>query len=149
MQGAKFEEKSYWMTTREYLPGEPLQGDIDVDVAIIGGGFTGLSSAYHIKKAEPNLRVALLENQIIGFGASGRNGGFNMTLFGLTLSITALRFGKQKAKEAHHYMERAVDYLKELIGELKMDCDYEHPGFLRVATSEKYKKRILHELKLA
>ena len=149
MQGAKFEEKSYWMTTRNYSPGEPLQEDIDVDVAIVGGGFTGLSSAYHIKKAEPNLRVALLENQIIGFGASGRNGGFNMTLFGLTLSITALRFGKKKAKEAHHYMERAVDYLKELIGELKMDCDYEHPGFLRVATSEKYKKRILHEIKLA
>ena len=149
MQGAKFQEKSYWMTTREYLPGEPLQGDIDVDVAIIGGGFTGLSSAYHIKKAEPNLRVALLENQIIGFGASGRNGGFNMTLFGLTLSITALRFGKQKAKEAHHYMERAVDYLKELISELNIDCDYEHPGFLRVATSEKYKKRILHEIELA
>jgi glycine/D-amino acid oxidase-like deaminating enzyme len=149
MQGAKFQEKSYWMTTRNYSPGEPLQEDIDVDVAIVGGGFTGLSSAYHIKKAEPNLRVALLENQIIGFGASGRNGGFNMTLFGLTLSITALRFGKQKAKEAHHYMERAVDYLQDLISELKIDCDYEHPGFLRVATSEKYKKRILHEIKLA
>ena len=149
MQAANFPEKSYWMTTRNYSPGEPLQEDIDVDVAIVGGGFTGLSSAYHIKKAEPNLRVALLENQIIGFGASGRNGGFNMTLFGLTLSITALRFGKQKAREAHHYMERAVDYLKKLISELKIDCDYEHPGFLRVATSEKYKKRILHEIKLA
>jgi glycine/D-amino acid oxidase-like deaminating enzyme len=149
MQAAKFEEKSYWMSTRDYSPGNSLHGEIDVDVAIVGGGFTGLSSAYHIKKAEPNLRVALLESQVIGFGASGRNGGFNMTLFGLTLSITALRFGKQKAREAHHYMERAVDYLKELITELNIDCDYEHPGFLRVATSEKYKKRILHEIKLA
>jgi len=144
-----FKEKSYWMTTREYVPGKPLQDDIDVDVAIVGGGFTGLSSAYHIKKAEPNLKVALLESAVIGFGASGRNGGFNMTLFGLTLSITALRFSKQKAKEAHHYMERAVDYLRDLVAELKIDCDYEHPGFLRVATSEKYKKRILHELELA
>jgi len=149
MQAANFKEKSYWMTTRDYLPGKSLQEDIEVDVAIVGGGFTGLSSAYHIKKAEPNLRVALLESQVIGFGASGRNGGFNMTLFGLTLSITALRFGKQKAGEAHHYMERAVDYLRELITELNIDCDYEHPGFLRVATSEKYKKRILHEIKLA
>ncbi len=137
------------MTTREYAPGDPLQGDIDVDVAIVGGGFTGLSSAYHIKKAEPNLKVALLESEVIGFGASGRNGGFNMTLFGLTLSITALRFSKQKAKEAHHYMERAVDYLRDLVSELGIDCDYEHPGFLRVATSEKYKKRILHEMELA
>ena len=149
MNRDNFKEKSYWMTTREYAPGEPLQGDIDVDVAIVGGGFTGLSSAYHIKKAEPNLKVALLESEVIGFGASGRNGGFNMTLFGLTLSITALRFGKQKAREAHHYMERAVDYLRDLVAELRIDCDYEHPGFLRVATSEKYKKRILHEAELA
>jgi glycine/D-amino acid oxidase-like deaminating enzyme len=149
MPTVDFKEKSYWMTTRNYSPGDPLQGDIDVDVAIIGGGFTGLSSAYHIKKTEPNLRVALLESQIIGFGASGRNGGFNMTLFGLTLQITAFRFNKTKAKEAHHYMERAVDYLRDLVSELNIDCDYEHPGFLRVATSEKYKKRILHEMKLA
>jgi len=149
MNRDNFKKKSYWMTTREYTPGAPLQADTDVDVAIVGGGFTGLSSAYHIKKAEPNLKVALLESEVIGFGASGRNGGFNMTLFGLTLSITALRFGKQKAREAHHYMERAVDYLRELVAELGIDCDYEHPGFLRVATSEKYKKRILHEIELA
>ncbi len=142
-------QKSYWMTTRDYTPNDPLQADMEVDVAIVGGGFTGLSAAYHIKKAEPNLRVALLESQIIGFGASGRNGGFNMTLFGLTLEITAFRFSKEKAKAAHHYMERAVDYLQELVNDLNIDCDYEHPGFLRVATSEKYKKRILKEMELA
>ncbi|MDX2500474.1 MAG: FAD-dependent oxidoreductase [Deltaproteobacteria bacterium] len=149
MNRENFKEKSYWMTTRDYTPGAPLQGEIEVDVAIVGGGFTGLSSAYHIKTAEPNLKVALLESEVIGFGASGRNGGFNMTLFGLTLSITALRFSKQKAKEAQLYMERAVDYLRDLVAELGIDCDYEHPGFLRVATSEKYKKRILHEMELA
>ena len=109
-----FKEKSYWMTTREYSPGEHLQGDIEVDVAIVGGGFTGLSSAYHIKKAEPNLRVALLESQVVGFGASGRNGGFNMTLFGLTLSITALRFSKAKAREAHLYMDLILERKTDL-----------------------------------
>ena len=145
----EIKQKSYWMTTRDYTPNDPLQADIEVDVAIVGGGFTGLSAAYHIKKAEPNLKVALLESQVIGFGASGRNGGFNMTLFGLTLEITALRFSKEKAKAAQHYMERAVDYLQELVTDLNIDCDYEHPGFLRVATSEKYKKRILKEMELA
>jgi len=145
----KFQPKSYWMTTQAYTPGPALVGDMDVDVAIIGGGFTGLSTAYHLKKKHPGLRIALFESEVIGFGASGRNGGFNMTLFGLTLSITALRFGKAKAKEAHHYMERAVDLLRNLVTELNLDCDYEHPGFLRVATSQKYKRRILHEIELA
>jgi len=73
MRRDDFKEKSYWMTTREYTPGESLQEDIDVDVAIVGGGFTGLSSAYHIKKAEPNLRVAILESQVIGFDFGKKN----------------------------------------------------------------------------
>jgi glycine/D-amino acid oxidase-like deaminating enzyme len=149
MKTEHFKEKSFWLTTRNYSPGNPLKENIEVDVAIVGGGFTGLSTAYHLKKEEPNLRVALLESQVIGFGASGRNGGFNMTLFGLTLGITAIRFGKKKAREAHLYMERAVDLLRDLVGELNLDCDYEHPGFLRVATSEKYKARIQEEIELA
>ena len=149
MSQNQIEPKSYWMKTRDYRPGAALKGDLNVDVAIIGGGYTGLSTAYHLKKEQPGLKVALFENEIIGYGASGRNGGFNMTLFGLTLSITALRFGKANAKEAHHYMERSVDLLQDLVEKLSLDCDYEHPGFLRVATSEKYKKRICHEIELA
>jgi glycine/D-amino acid oxidase-like deaminating enzyme len=149
MESQSFSAKSYWLSSREYVPGPSLCKDIDVDVAIVGGGFTGLSTAYHLKKAEPGLRIALLESEVIGFGASGRNGGFNMTLFGLTLGITALRFGRQKAREAHLYMEKAVDLLRDRVAELKLDCDYEHPGFLRVATSEKYRARILEEIELA
>ena len=149
MKKENFKEKSFWLSTRTYAPGNPLNRNIDVDVAIVGGGFTGLSSAYHLKKAEPNLRIAIVESEVVGFGASGRNGGFNMTLFGLTLGITAIRFGKKKAKEAHLYMEKAVDLLRDLVEELHLDCDYEHPGFLRVATSEKYKARIQEEIELA
>ena len=144
-----FRDKSFWMGTRDYEPSPHLTENIKVDVAIIGGGFTGLSTAYHLKLAEPNLRIALLESEVIGYGASGRNGGFNMTLFGLTLGITAIRFGKEKARQAHHYMEKAVETLRDLVEELNLDCDYEHPGFLRVATSEKYKKRIQEEIELA
>ncbi|UCF83067.1 MAG: FAD-dependent oxidoreductase [Desulfobacteraceae bacterium] len=149
MKQEDFKEKSFWLTTKEYNPSHPLQSEIEVDVAIIGGGFTGLSSAYHLKRAESGMRVALLESQVIGYGASGRNGGFNMTLFGLTLGITALRFGRTKAREAHIYMEKAVDTLRDLVRDLNLDCDYEHPGFLRVATSERYKRRILEEIDLA
>jgi glycine/D-amino acid oxidase-like deaminating enzyme len=149
MESQAFREKSYWLSTRDYVPGLPLSEDLSVDVAIVGGGFTGLSTAYHLKKADPALRIAVLESEVIGYGASGRNGGFNMTLFGLTMGITAARFGKQRTREAHQYMEKAVDLLRDLVAELNLDCDYEHPGFLRVATSEKYRARILGEIELA
>ncbi len=148
MTPGDFKDNSYWMTTRDYTPNAPLKGRKKVDVAIVGGGFTGLSTAHFLKKASPGMDVALLEGQVIGHGASGRNGGFSMTLFGLTLSLTALRFGKARAREGHLYMERAVDLLRDLVSDLGLDCDYEHPGFLRVATSEKYRKRILHEIEL-
>lgn len=149
MSGTDFRENSFWMTTRDYYPNPPLEGRKKVDVAIVGGGFTGLSTAHFLKEASPGLDVALLEGEVIGHGASGRNGGFSMTLFGLTLSITAWRFGKARAREAHLYMEQAVDLLQDLVSRFGLDCDYEHPGFLRVATSEKYRARILHELELA
>jgi glycine/D-amino acid oxidase-like deaminating enzyme len=149
MDRDSFRDKSFWLASGDYSPNTSLEGEIAVDVAIVGGGFTGLSTAYHLKAAEPGLEIALLESQVVGFGASGRNAGFSMTLFGLSMSLAALRFGKAKTKEAHLYMEQAVDITRELITELGIDCDYEHPGFLRVATSPKYEKRIKDDLELA
>lgn len=62
------------------LPGpirlrNPLPGDADVDVAVVGGGFTGLWTEYFLIEANPSLRVAVIERDTVGFGASGRNGG--------------------------------------------------------------------------
>ncbi|WP_336216428.1 NAD(P)/FAD-dependent oxidoreductase [Nonomuraea sp. LPB2021202275-12-8] len=59
------------------VPGSPpLAGDLDVDVVIIGGGYTGMWTAWHLKRESPGLRVALLERDRCGLGPSGRNGGF-------------------------------------------------------------------------
>jgi glycine/D-amino acid oxidase-like deaminating enzyme len=147
MEKQDFRKKSYWLTTRQYTPNASLKEEIDTDVAIIGGGFTGQSTAYFLKQAEPGMKITLLEAQVIGFGASGRNGGFSMTKFGVLHAITALRFGKQKAVEAHNYNCRAVDLLRELITTLGLDCDYEHPGFLLLSTCERHQKRLRHEFK--
>lgn len=68
MHGQDFAEKSYWLTTRPYEPGSPLEGEIDVDVAIVGGGFTGLSTAHFLKETAPHLRVAVLEAEAEGRG---------------------------------------------------------------------------------
>jgi len=145
-----YSNKGFWLATYgPYEPEPPLKGNSEVDVAIVGGGFTGIAAAYFLKKAEPALRVVVLESEVVGFGASGRNGGFSMTLFGLTMGITAFRFGKQAAKEAQHYMEQAVDLVDALVREHQIDCDYEYNGFLRVATTPAYVKRIHKEMALA
>ncbi len=62
-------------------PRPALPGDIRCDVAIIGAGFTGLWTAYYLQRADPSLSIAILEKEIAGFGASGRNGGWCSALF--------------------------------------------------------------------
>lgn len=145
-----YREKSWWLATlpEEITPDEPPHGDEKVDVVIIGGGYTGLSTGYHLRKTEPSMDVRVLESDICGYGASGRNGGFSMTLFGLTKKITRLRFSDQKAKAAHVYMENAVDYLHDLIIENAIDCDYEQTGYLLVGTSPGQVRRIEHDFKI-
>ncbi len=143
-----FREKSFWLAADPYEPRPPLAGDLDVDVAIVGAGFTGISTAYHLNEADPSLRIAVLEAGVVGYGASGRNAGFSMTKIGMMHSFTATRFGKAKAREAHLYADRAVTLLKGLVEDLDLDCDYEHTGFLWVATSDKYSKRLLKEIAL-
>lgn len=140
---------SFWLKRYgAYAPNPPLQGEAVVDVAVIGGGFTGLSTAYHLRRDAPGLRVAVFEAEQIGFGASGRNGGFNMTLFGLEPSVTKALFGRQRLLEAHRYMERAVDHVRALVAEHGLQSEYEHPGFLRVATTPGYVRRIQHDMEL-
>jgi glycine/D-amino acid oxidase-like deaminating enzyme len=144
-----YSDKSFWLATYgEYVPNPPLQGDIKVDIAIIGAGFTGLSTAFNLCQAEPGLSVVVLEGEVVGFGASGRNGGFSMTLFGLEPAVTKAIFGQQRTVEAHRYMERAVDYVDELVKQYDLQSDYWFPGFLRAATTPGYARRIQHDLEI-
>jgi glycine/D-amino acid oxidase-like deaminating enzyme len=140
-------DKSFWLATYgPYVPNPSVQGDLQVDVAVIGGGFTGLSTAYHLRKDNPTMAVAVLEAEVVGYGASGRNGGFSMTLFGMEPSVTKRLYGQARTVEAHRYMERAVDYVDAFIKEHHIESDYWFPGFLRVATSPAYARRIQHDL---
>ena len=128
--------KSFWLDTYpEYQPEPALSEDISVDIAIIGGGFAGMSTAYELKRLESTLRVAILEAKEVGYGASGRNGSFAMTVVGLGIGTTAMLHGKQFLKDAHYYMERAVDTLDNMIQHENLDCERTRPGFLRVATT--------------
>ncbi len=140
---------NFWQQSKEpRTVHPPVAGDLSVNVAIIGGGYTGLATAYHLKTADPSLDVAVLDAETAGFGASGRNAGFVMTLFGASSGLMKSLHGKDKLLAAHRYMESAIDALEAMVKEHKIDCDFERSGFLKVATSPTYEKRIKDEIEL-
>jgi glycine/D-amino acid oxidase-like deaminating enzyme len=133
----------FWQRDREArTPAPALAGTAKVDVAIIGAGYTGLAAAYHLKTAEPTLEVAVLEAETAGFGASGRNAGFVMTLFGSSVALMKLIHGKQRVREAHDYMVSASAEIEAMISRHAIACDYQRTGFLRVATTRSYASRV-------
>ena len=98
----------WWIAEAGPPPALPaLSGDVDADVVVVGGGFTGLWAAWHVVEAEPAARVVLLEAGRCGFGPSGRNGGFVQSL---ALSRPALRerFGERAAGELIAASEQSV-----------------------------------------
>jgi glycine/D-amino acid oxidase-like deaminating enzyme len=142
-------DRCLWLATYgDYRPNLPLRGDLSVDVAVVGAGFTGLSTAYHLRRDHPELRVAVFEAEVVGYGASGRNGGFSMTLFGFEPSVTKRFFGHQRTVEAHRYMERAVDSVDALVREHQLQSDYWFPGFLRVATQPIHVRRMQDSMRI-
>jgi len=149
MQDLPDSPPSLWLAEYgEYEPGPPLAGDLTVDVAVIGAGFTGLATAIALKRREPSLEVAVIEAKTVGYGASGRNGSFAMTVIGLGFGTTAMLRGKEFLRRAHTYMERCVDELEQFIDEGKLQCDKLRPGFLRVATTPSYVKRLQRQVEL-
>ena len=145
-----YKRRSYWLEQLgDITPNPSLEGENETDIAIIGGGYTGLSTAYHLKTYDKGVEVALLEAEICGYGASGRNGGFNMTLFGLTPTQTMKTFGVEKGREARKFMEESVDYLANFIKEREVECEYEGSGYLLVATNKAQVKRLKEEFKAA
>src|SRR4051794_15507543 len=93
---ADAEPRPYWLAAlppRVSTP--PLRGEIEADICIVGGGFTGLWAALHAKADDPGREVVVLEAETIGFGASGRNGGFAIGSLTHGLENGIARFGKE------------------------------------------------------
>lgn len=119
-----------------------LERDIEVDVCIVGGGFTGLWTAYYLKKARPEIGVAVLEREFAGFGASGRNGG-NMTG---RFTWSRERYLGRSTPDRLAAMELALrNTVAEVIGvtrEEGIDADIVHSGNLTIATNPAQLERI-------
>jgi glycine/D-amino acid oxidase-like deaminating enzyme len=140
---------SLWLAEYgDYEPQAALSEELTADVAVIGGGLTGMATAIGLKRHDPSLEVVVLEANTVGYGASGRNGSFAMTVVGLGFATTALLRGRGFLGRAHSYMERCVDGLEGFIDEAGLECDKVRPGFLRVATAPSYVRRLQKEVDL-
>lgn len=130
-----YRDISYWMSTVEddLTPQDPLPGDRDVDVAIVGAGYTGLWTAYYLAIADPSLRIAVLEKEIAGYGASGRNGGWCSALFATAMPKLARRHGRDAAIAMQRAMQTTVDEVGRVTAAEGIDCDWHRGGTVTLA----------------
>ena len=125
---------SLWMDQLgdELAPRPALEHDLDVDVAIIGAGYTGLWTAYYLKRHAPQLNIAIVEAQTAGFGASGRNGGWLMgNLLGEDRLLAGLSAEQRRA--SFDLLHGIPDEVKNVIDREGIDCDYRKGGALYCA----------------
>ncbi|MDH6577785.1 FAD-binding oxidoreductase [Kitasatospora sp. MAP5-34] len=115
-------------------PREPLPGDTTADVCLVGGGYTGLWTAYYLKKALPSLRIVVLEQEFCGYGASGRNGGWLYNGVAGRDRYAALH-GREAAVALQHAMNRTVDEVVRTARAEGIDADIHQGGVLEVAYS--------------
>ncbi len=104
---AFYRSRSFWLDDLDddpLVPRDPLDGDVEADVAIVGAGFTGLWTAHYLRQRDPGLRIVVLEAEIAGFGASGRNGGWASAL--LPMSLDAIARGAGGDRQAATDLQR-------------------------------------------
>ena len=121
-----------------FEPGQaraPLDGAVQADVVIIGAGYTGLWTAYYLLKSDPSLRVVLLEKHQVGFGASGRNGGWASAIFPISLTRVAELYSHAAALNLQTAMNETVDEIGRVLALEGVDADYAKQGFLSLARS--------------
>src|SRR5450755_321521 len=131
------QEKNYWLTTVE-SPKVASSNSLPeaVDVAVIGAGFTGLSAARTLAKR--GAKVAVLESETIGWGASSRNGG--MVLTGMKLGVNKLisMYGRELTQRMYAASLASMDCVEQIVIEEAIDCNFSRCGHLEVACKQKH-----------
>ena len=125
----------YWLEEAgETEPLPPLEGSAGADVVVIGGGYTGLWTAWWILEEAPDARVVLLEADLCGTGPSGRNGGFVNSMW-FNLPAMSARFGDDGALEVARAARDAVHGIGRWCEEQEVDASYRAGGYLQVSTT--------------
>lgn len=127
-------------------PRPPLEGERDVDIAIVGAGFTGLWAAIRLADLDPTLRIAVVERETAGFGASGRNGGFAMTMVGRSLHDLLRKVGPEPAGAVRAAMVRTLDEMERFCAVEGIDAEMSRPGLLTVSNGPEQDVRIEQDL---
>ncbi|PBC04498.1 FAD-binding oxidoreductase [Mesorhizobium sp. WSM3860] len=144
MQVKRNGDISFWYADLGAVPAPrpPLPGDIDADVAIVGAGYTGLWTAYYLKKAQPSLRIVLLERDFAGFGASGRNGGWLSGGFGWSREKYLKTSTRQGVTAMQKAMAGCVDEVIRVATAEDIDADIRRVDNLTVATNPAQLERV-------
>ena len=123
-------------------PRAPLPGDRDADVCIVGAGFGGLWTAYHLKRARPQLEVVVLERSAVGYGASGRNGGWLTPAFAAPRERLVRAHGRDAVLMLERALRESVEDVLAACALEGIDCDAVAGGVLRVARGEAQAARL-------
>lgn len=125
---------SLWAATANPPPELPtLEEDIETDVVIIGGGYTGLSSAHHLSKA--GIGCVIIEGNEAGWGASGRNGGMAVLRYKKAYSTLAAELGDEMATQLYRLIHEALDTMEGIVKEYRIDCDFKRSGHITAIES--------------
>lgn len=139
----------YWHDTEKVTAEPPLRESVDCDVCIVGGGFTGLWTAYFLKEAAPALDIRIVEANHSGYGASGRADGFVTPTIGKDIQALVKEFGLQRALEASQAVGRSILEIGRFARKNRVDAEYEANDYLMVATDAAQLKRLEHDRALA
>ncbi len=139
---------SFWHDTvpGTLAAGDPLPGDTEADVAIVGAGFTGLWTAYYLAQRDPGLRIVVCEREIAGFGASGRNGGWCSALFPASLGKLARMADHDAAVAMQRAMHETVDEVGRVAAAEGIDCHWAKGGTVMLARSPAQLERAKAEI---
>ncbi|MBU2600634.1 MAG: FAD-binding oxidoreductase [Actinobacteria bacterium] len=128
---------SMWHDTAgdDFSPRPSLGGPTDVDVAVVGAGYTGLWTAYYLKKADPSLRVAVVEREVAGFGGSGRHGGWCSARFATPREKMEAVADRQGVIDMQRAMFDTVYEVGRVVESEGIECDFHLGGNLVFATN--------------
>ena len=146
--GERYRRLSLWW---DGLPGDltvrpGLPGDLEVDVAIVGGGLTGLWTAYYLSQADESLRIAVLERDVVGFGASGRNGGWCSALFSVSEATLDRAAGPGAGRRQYLAMQDTVGEVGRVVATEGIDCGFHQGGTVVLARSPAQLQRTHEEI---